>query len=958
MLIRRSTRFHFPLRTVRLCQTGRSDDLPMDSRDVSPVVHQIAGIVLSEDPGVPLEDSLSAAGVAIDAEVAETVLKRCLKAPVSALRFFDWVGRRPGFRHTAETYNSMIHIAGEARDFDLVKDLLARMDTESVKADVKTWTTVVSQYGKAGLLGGALLSFEKMRSCGVEADEAVYSSLVRALCEGKKIELALEFYREMAFKGMKLDEYVYRLLMTGLAGSGDVGSVRSIADDMAKVAGMTEYAVNSSMLKSFCVSGRMEEALELVWEIRTKNVCIDNQQVQILVDGLCRAGRIDDALEFVGEVEKENVSVGTSVYESLIDSYSKRGNILIARELLDNWKKLGFIPSISLYTTVIQRLFCLNEYAEACKLYEEMKANGIEPDVVAVTALVAGHVRHGYISEALEVFEGMKSKGLKPTRKAYSVFINELCKASETEVARKVFDEMRGCGLGVGNELSRLARKSMDDRKLCMTTKEIKLKMNAYRVRNQEIQRKQADLATNSSFSHEDVDGLLPVRSSEMSSNELHQLSSSEFDQAGNECFNEGDLMEVTGLLSSSCDWTDIQDALEKSGIHFSSSLVVEILHNCRRHGSAAMKFFSWVARKPGYQHTVETYNMAIKIAGSGKDFKYMRMLFEEMEGKGCEATADTWTIMLTQYGRAGLTKMALQKFKEMKAGKCKPKGSTYKYLILFLCERKGRNVDEAIKLSRKMIRAGFTPDKELAETYLLCLCETENLTEARAFVESVCRKCFTSQISYSMLVKALCRAGRLEEAASLVDELENLGCVIDQYIYGSLVHGLLRGGKHDDALAKVGKMKEEGIVPTVHVYTSLISYYFKTKQMENVAKILGEMREDGCPPSIITYCTLIRGYMDEGRVIDAWSVFRMMKLKGPFPDFKTYSMFITCLCKVGRSEEGLQLLHEMIETGIVPSTVNFRTVFYGLNREGKPDLARSVLQVKWALMRSRKCWL
>ncbi|CAN6463567.1 unnamed protein product [Victoria cruziana] len=957
MLIRRSPRFLFPLKTARLCRTGRSDDLPADARDVSRVVHRIAGIVLSEDHGMPMEDSLSAAGIAIDAEIAEMVLKRCFKARGPALRFFDWVGRRPEFRHTAGTYNSMIHIAGEDRDFDMVKDLLGRMDAESVKADVNTWNIVVSHYGKAGLLGEALLAFEKMRY-SLEADEATYSSLVRALCEGKKIELAVEFYREMASKGMKLDVYVYRLLMTESAGSGDLDTVRLIADDMAKIAGMTEDTVNSSLLKRFCVSGRLEEALELLREIRMKTVIIDNEKIQILVEGLCLAGRNDDALELIGEMERENVSVDKSVYEFLLDDYVKRGKVLKARELSDNWKKMGFVPSISLYTSMIQRLFWLNEYAEACNLYQDMKTNGIEPDVVAVTALVAGHIRHGNISEALEAFEDMKGKGLKPTRKAYSVFIHELCKASEIEVARKVFAEMQSCGFGVPSELSRLAMDSMEDGKLCMKRKEINQKMDAYRIRNRELRLKRADLATNSPSILEDVDGLRPFRSSDMNSNELHQLSGcSGSEPAGNECFSERDLIEVTRLLSSSCDWTEIQEALEKSEIHFSTSLVVEILRNRRRHGRAAMKFFSWVSRKPGHQQTAEAYNMAIKIAGSGKDFKYMRVLFEEMERKGCEATADTWTIMLTQYGKAGLTKMALQKFKEMKAGKCKPKGSTYKYLILFLCGRKGRNVDEAIKLFREMIRAGFTPDKELAETYIICLCETDNLTEARAFVESVCRKCFTSQIGYSMLVKALCRAGRLEEAASVVDELENLGCAIDQYIYGSLVHGLLRGGKHEDALAKVAKMKVGGMVPTVHVYTSFISYYLKTKQIEHATRILEDMRENGCAPTIITFSTLIRGYMNEGRVLDAWSVFRIMKLKGPFPDFKTYSMFIACLCKAGRSSEGLQLIQEMIETGILPSTVNFRTVFYGLNREGKSDLAHCVLQTKWALMRSRKCW-
>ena len=60
------------------------------------------------------------------------------------------------------------------------------------------------------------------------------------------------------------------------------------------------------------------------------------------------------------------------------------------------------------------------------------------------------------------------------------------------------------------------------------------------------------------------------------------------------------------------------------------------------------------------------------------------------------------------------------------------------------------------------------------------------------------------------------------------------------------------------------------------------------------------------------------------------------MKLKGPKPEFKTYSMFISCPCKAGKSEEALQLSSEMLDNGIVPSSINYRTVFIGLNREDK----------------------
>ncbi|PHT88956.1 putative polyamine oxidase 4 [Capsicum annuum] len=83
--------------------------------------------------------------------------------------------------------------------------------------------------------------------------------------------------------------------------------------------------------------------------------------------------------------------------------------------------------------------------------------------------------------------------------------------------------------------------------------------------------------------------------------------------------------------------------------------------------------------------------------------------------------------------------------------------------------------------------------------------------------------------------------------------------------------------------------------------------------------------------------------------------LFHQMRKNGPYPDFKAYSMFISCLCRIGNSEEALQLVSEMLDVGIVPSIVNYNTLFYGLNIEGKQDLAKTLLHMKLDVKRRRK---
>ncbi|KAB1222535.1 hypothetical protein CJ030_MR2G013444 [Morella rubra] len=915
----------------------------LNGDDVSPLVHKITQIVRADNGLVSMEEQLERCSVQFDSKVVEKVLKRCFKVPHLALRFFEWVNLRDRFHHTTRTYNTMLSIAGEAREFPLVEKLVEKMENNYCQKDIKTWTILISIYGNANLISKALMVFENTRTYGCEPDAQVYKKMIRALCFARKADIAMEFYKEMVQKDMAPDMSLYKMLMDCIAKSGDMAALRSVADDMRRVFQTSDHDINGCVLKSLCVSGKITEALEWICDLKSEDVLIDPKYFGTLLKGLCRADRIADALEIV-EIMKRKHLIDGKVYGTIISGYLRRKDVSKALDLFQSMKDSGHLPVTSTYTELMQHLFRLGEYEKGCMLYDEMLKRGVQPDTVAITAMVAGHVSQNRISEAWRVFKSMEDRGIKPTWKSYSVFIKELCKVSRTDEIFNVLNKMQTSKIDIGDEifdriLSYLEKKG--DLEGIEKIKQIQRICKLYPQegelhRNDASRGQKLNLKQNSDQSEE-------VR---MDSPLRKPLTKKYLEQ---------DMEQICRILTSYTDWFLMEEALEKCNIQFTPELVVEVLRSCDMHVSAVLHFFSWVGKQTGYSHTTETYNMAIKISGRGKDFKHMRNLYYEMRRRGCSTTSDTWTIMIMLYGRTGLTDIALKIFVEMKDSGCNPSGSTYKYLITSLCRRKGRKADEAVKIFEEMMLAGHIPDKELVETYLGCLCEVGKLSEARRCTDSLRKVGFTIPLSHSLYIRALCRAGRLEEAQAVVDDVGAEGSTLDLYTFGSIVHGLLQKGRLEEALSKVESMKRAGINPTVHVYTSLLTHFMKKQQIERALEVFQEMQHEGCQPTIVTYTELLRGYMNVGKVADAWDVFNRMKFKGPFPDFRTYSIFITSLCTVGRSEEALQLISDMIDNGIVPSTVNFREVFHGLNREGKRDLARTVLQQKSALNSKRK---
>ncbi|XP_027365195.1 putative pentatricopeptide repeat-containing protein At5g06400, mitochondrial [Abrus precatorius] len=915
----------------------------MCAEDLSRVVGEITEIVRAENDSSSVEERLENLNYGLKSEVFDRVLKRCFKMPQLAMRIFNWLKLKDGFSHTTQMYNTMLCIAGEAKEFGLVKKLVEEMDEYEVQKDVNTWTILITHYGKARKISKALLAFENMKRCGCEPDVVSYSAIIRSLCSSGKGDIAMEFYNDMVQKQMVLDVRLYKMLMNCVARSGDVAAVSLLGNEMTRLSLMPENYVHGCMLQSFCTSGRIKEALELIRDIKNKDLALEPKYFEILVKGLCKAGRITDALEIV-EIMKRRDMVDGKVHGIIINGYLGGNDVHRALDVFQSMKESGCVPTISTYTELIQHLFRMSRCEEACMLYDEMLGKGIKPDVVAITAMVAGHVSQNRISDAWKVFKSMDCQGIKPTLKSYAVFIKELCKASKADEIVKVLHDMQASKIKIQDKVFHWVITYMEN-KGELNVKEKIQQMNKIYTLDPKM--------------FKDSDKQVSLRIKVDEDMEVHQSKSEKVDcsviHPHIKTFSEQDVHEVCRILSSSMDWSLIQEKLEKSTIQFTPELVMKTLQNCNMHGSSVLKFFSWVGKQTNCRHTAESYNMAIKIAGCGKDFKHMRSLFFEMRRNSYPITSETWTIMIMLYGRTGLTKMAMNCFKEMKADGYTPSRSTYKYLLIAFCGRKGRKVDDALKIYDEMISAGYVPDKELIVTYLGCLCEVGKLSEARVCTDSLQRFGYTVPLSYSLFMRALCRAGRVEEALTLLEGVGTVKSSLDQLTCGSIVHGLLRKGRLEEALTKVDAMKKEGITPTIHVYTSLIVHFFREKQVGKAIETFEEMLQSGYEPTIITYSSLIRGYMNVGRPTDAWNIFYHMKVKGPSPDFKTYSMFLTCLCKVGRSEEAMQLISEMMDSGIVPSTINFRTVFYGLNREGKNDLARFVLQQKSELIRKRK---
>lgn len=197
--------------------------------------------------------------------------------------------------------------------------------------------------------------------------------------------------------------------------------------------------------------------------------------------------------------------------------------------------------------------------------------------------------------------------------------------------------------------------------------------------------------------------------------------------------------------------------------------------------------------------------------------------------------------------------------------------------------------------------------------------------------------------VTYTAVVDALCRVGRIGEACGLVRKMEKEGVVLDAVLYSSWICGYLRRGVLVEGLRKHRLMVENGIIPDEVSYTNLIDGLCKEGNVERVIGFLYEMEKRGTRPNLVTYTVLIQGFCRKGKMEEALSVLRKMEELGITADEHSYSILINGLCWKGDLEVVFGLLEEMERKGVEVGCATYNTVINGLCKTGNTRKADEI---------------
>ncbi|KVI06902.1 Pentatricopeptide repeat-containing protein [Cynara cardunculus var. scolymus] len=271
-----------------------------------------------------------------------TLIDGCFKWKKSseAIKLLDGMSER-GMKRNTVTYNILIKWYCKEGDMGKASETVKHMETNGLFPDSVTYNTLINGYSKAGSLGEALKMMKEMSGRGLQMDSVTVSTVLHALCLEKNkglLEKAITLFNTWISKGKTVDAVTYNTLVSCLCKEGRFEDAMDLVAEMKeKNLGPDRYTYNA-VLVTLTDAGRREEAEDLMSKmIEWGNVLDDLSSHGVQdepdtslvacsedIDKLCTERKYRDALRLFGELSGKGIAVKKSTCISLMCALIKK----------------------------------------------------------------------------------------------------------------------------------------------------------------------------------------------------------------------------------------------------------------------------------------------------------------------------------------------------------------------------------------------------------------------------------------------------------------------------------------------------------------------------------------------------------------------------------------------------------------------------------------------------------
>ncbi|KAJ4828406.1 hypothetical protein Tsubulata_027359 [Turnera subulata] len=356
-----------------------------------------------------------------------------------------------------------------------------------------------------------------------------------------------------------------------------------------------------------------------------------------------------------------------------------------------------------------------------------------------------------------------------------------------------------------------------------------------------------------------------------------------------------------------------------------------------------SLAILDWINDVARYSPSLFAYNVALRNVLRAEQWEVAHGLFEEMRERGLAPDRYTYSMLITQFGKAGMFDSSLFWLQKMEQDRVS--GDLVLYSNLIELSRKLCDYSKAISIFKRLKRSGITPDLVVYNSMINVFGKAKFFREARLLIKEM-KEVGVMPVtgSYSTLLSVYVENEKFVEALSVFAEMKEAKCPLDLMTCNVMidVYGQLDMAKEADTLFwSMGKL---GIEPNVVSYNTILKVYGEAELFGEAIHLFRLMQSKEIEQNVVTYNTMIKIY---GKALEhekASNLVQEMQKRGIEPDAVTYSTIISIWGKSGKLDKAAMLFEKLRSSGVEIDQVLYQTMIVAYEKAGLVSEAKRLL--------------
>jgi len=303
-------------------------------------------------------------------------------------------------------------------------------------------------------------------------------------------------------------------------------------------------------------------------------------------------------------------------------------------------------------------------------------------------------------------------------------------------------------------------------------------------------------------------------------------------------------------------------------------------------------------------------YNTVLAACVSAEQLDQARKLLDQMVETGGVTDVITYNTLAKGYAKAGRMDTCFELYNLMRSRGLCPSQVTYGILLDGFIN--DNEVEKAVEIFNTMRAEGCQMNTVLYTTLIKGFARAGQVDQAVQVYEEM-RKERSMQpdvITFSILIKANCDVGRLEEALKMLLAMKDAGLKPDEVVFNNLLGGCINDCKLELAKDLYKEMIASHVKPSVATFSILIRLYAQCKRSDDALDLLRqELPSQKVTPEPRLYGQLAQCCLRDRQGRRATEVYKLLT-ETSTPTAAMNSTLLGMCAKLNMLDTGADIMH------------------------------------------------